>query len=150
MKNNFLKSIFWIRRENGHIKLTFLGLKISLKNFLINQLEDCCCIDNLDYFKSKGTNFKHPIGIVIHPDVEIGNNCTIFQNVTIGYGKYNEETRRNVPKIGNNVRIYANAIIIGGITIGDNVKIGAGSVVINDIPDNVTVVGNPATIINKN
>ena len=136
MKISFLKKIFNICKENGHIKLTVFGIKISFKNFLINQLEDCCCINNLEYFKSQGTIFKHPIGVAIHPDVKIGKNCTIFQNVTIGYGKYNEETERNIPKIGNNVRIYANAVVIGGINIGDNVKIGAGSVVINDVPDN--------------
>ena len=149
MKISFLKKIFNICKENGHIKLTVFGIKISFKNFLINQLEDCCCINNLEYFKSQGTIFKHPIGVAIHPDVKIGKNCTIFQNVTIGYGKYNEETERNIPKIGNNVRIYANAVVIGGINIGDNVKIGAGSVVINDVPDNAVVAGNPARIIHK-
>lgn len=143
----FFKSILWLYKENGHIKLNIFGIKISFRNFIVNQLEDCCCIDNLDYFKSKGTTFKHPVGIVIHPNVEIGNNCTIYQNVTIGYGKKNKETNKNVPIIGDNVKIYSNAVVIGGITIGNNVKIGAGSVVINDVPDNTTVVGNPARIV---
>jgi len=143
----FLKSILWFYKENGHIKLNILGIKISFRNFIVNQLEDCCCIDNLDYFKSQNTVFKHPVGIVIHPSVEIGKNCTIYQNVTIGYGKKNKETNKNVPIIGDNVKIYSNAVVIGGITIGNNVKIGAGSVVINDVPDNSTVVGNPARIV---
>ena len=143
----FLKSILWFYKENGHIKLNILGIKISFRNFIVNQLEDCCCIDNLDYFKSQNTVFKHPVGIVIHPSVEIGKNCTIYQNVTIGYGKKNKETNKNVPIIGDNVKIYSNAVVIGGITIGNNVKIGAGSVVLNDIPDNSTVVGNPARIV---
>lgn len=143
----FLKSILWFYKENGHIKLNILGIKISFRNFIVNQLEDCCCIDNLDYFKSQNTVFKHPVGIVIHPSVEIGKNCTIYQNVTIGYGKKNKETNKNVPIIGDNVKIYSNAVVIGGITIGNNVKIGAGSVVINDVPDNTTVVGNPAIVV---
>lgn len=142
-----LKKIICFYKENGHIKLNLFGLRISVRNFIVNQLEDCCCIDNLDYFKSQNTVFKHPVGIVIHPSVEIGKNCTIYQNVTIGYGKKNKETNRRVPTIKNNVKIYSNAVVIGGITIGNNAKIGAGSVVINDVPDNATVVGNPAIVV---
>lgn len=51
------------------------------------------------------------------------------------------------PILGNNVDIYANAVIFGGIKIGNNVKIGAGAVVNKDIPDNCTVIGNPLRII---
>lgn len=52
--------------------------------------------------------------------------------------------------IGKNVLIGANALVLGKITIGDNVKIGAGAVVLHDVPDNCTVVGNPARIIKTN
>lgn len=78
---------------------------------------------------------------------KIGENCSIYQQVTIGRGKSNGT--RNIPVIGDNVDIYAGAKIIGGITIGNNVKIGAGAVVTKDVPDNCTVVGNPARIIPK-
>ena len=60
------------------------------------------------------------------------------------------ETTLKSPVLGNNVYIGAGAKIIGGITIGNNVKIGAGSVVVKNVPDNCTVVGNPARIIKKN
>ncbi|WP_319502291.1 serine acetyltransferase [uncultured Draconibacterium sp.] len=66
---------------------------------------------------------------------KIGENCQIYQQVTIGHGNGGK------PIIGNNVRIYAGAIIIGGITVGDNVTIGAGTVVTKSIPANTTVVG---------
>ena len=76
---------------------------------------------------------------------KLGENCSIYQQVTLGRGKVNNG--RDIPIIGNNVSIYAGAIIIGGITIGDNVSIGAGTVITKDIPDNCTVVGNPFRII---
>ena len=144
-----LKNIIKIYKENAHIVIYFLGIKMSFKNLMINQLEDCCCISNLNYFKEQGVRFKHPVGIVIHPDVKIGKNCTIYQNVTIGYGKRNKETNRRCPVIGNNVKIYANSVLIGGITIGDNSIIGAGAVVISSVPKNSLAVGVPAKIVER-
>lgn len=76
---------------------------------------------------------------------EIGSNCIINQQVTIGYR--NNETP---PTIGNNVRIGANATVIGDVIIGNNVSIGAGAVITKNIPDNCVVVGNPAKIIKQN
>lgn len=75
----------------------------------------------------------------------MGKNCTVYQNVTIGRGKMIDGI--DVPIIGNNVTIYAGAIVIGGIHIGDNVKIGAGAVVVKDVPANSTVVGQAGRII---
>ncbi len=90
-----------------------------------------------------GLIIRHPNGIVIHPDAVIGPNCFIFQQVSIGTGSI-----PGVPIIGTHVDIGAGAKILGGIKIGDHVKIGANSVVISDVPDNCTVVGIPARIVN--
>ena len=85
----------------------------------------------------------HPNGIVIHPLAQIGPNCLIFQQVTIGTRGANLP-----PVIGGHVDIGAGAKILGPVTIGNYVLIGANAVVICDVPDGCTVVGNPARIIN--
>ena len=54
------------------------------------------------------------------------------------------------PRIGDNVSVGANAVIIGPIRIGNNVTVGAGAVVVKDVPDNAVVVGNPARLIKYN
>ncbi len=132
-------------KEDGRIKLNLFGIKIVFPNPLINRLEDCCCIENLKYLKKIGTKFPHPTGIVISKDAKIGKNCMIFQNVTIGIRSTKEKAK--APRIGDNVKIFAGAILLGDITIGDNVTIGAGAVVLDNIPDNATCVGNPAKVI---
>ncbi len=80
-------------------------------------------------------------GIFISRYAEIGENCWIYQNVTIG------EVNRKAPVIGDNCLIGAGAVIIGGIKIGSNVKVGAGAVVNTDIPDGCTVVSQAARIL---
>lgn len=83
----------------------------------------------------------HSFGVVIGNRVSIGDNCIIYQGVTIGKknGLY--------PKIGNNVIIYPSAVIVGDVNINDNAVIGAGSIVLNDVPENAIVAGNPAKIL---
>ena len=79
--------------------------------------------------------------IVIGSDVQIGDNCIIYQDVTIG------QNRGKYPTIGNNVIIYPGAKIIGNIIIDDFVIVGANAVVISDVPNNAIVAGIPAKII---
>ncbi len=81
-------------------------------------------------------------GLHISARVKIGKRATIHQNVTIGEGK-----ERNVPIIGDDVFIGANACIVGGIKVGNRVKIGAGAVVVKDVPDDTTVVAQPCRYI---
>jgi len=93
----------------------------------------------------KNLLIDHGSGVVIGETAIIGDNCTIYQGVTLG-GTGKESGKRH-PTIGNNVFIGSGAKILGNITIGDNVKIGANSVVLKDIPANSTAVGIPAKII---
>lgn len=90
-----------------------------------------------------GLLLPHPNGIVIHPEAEIGANCLIFQQVTIGAGG----PVRGVPRIGGHVDIGAGARILGGVSIGDHARIGANAVVLQDVPEGATAVGIPARIL---
>ena len=85
----------------------------------------------------------HPFASVINAK-SIGKNFEFRNSITIG-NKGNDN--RLIPIIGNNVKVGANACVIGDITIGDNVLIGAGAVVVKDVPSNVVVAGNPARVI---
>lgn len=89
----------------------------------------------------------HGMGIVIGETAEIGDDCTIYHQVTLG-GTGKDKGKRH-PNIGNNVMIGAGAKVLGPISIGDNVRIGAGAVVIKSIEDNATVVGVPENKIIK-
>lgn len=82
-------------------------------------------------------------GIFISRYAEIGENCWIYQNVTIG------EVNKKAPVIGDNCLIGAGAVIIGGVKIGSCVKVGAGAVVSTDIPDGCTVVSQSVRIIGE-
>ncbi len=140
---DLIKNIICIKKEDGNIVIKIIGIKIAFCNPLINRLEDVCCIPDLERLRKNKTRFPHPIGITINKGAVIGKNCTIYQNVTIGAGKNHKET----PIIGDNVIIFANAVIIGKITIGDNAIIGAGSVVLNNVEANTVVAGNPVKLI---
>lgn len=93
----------------------------------------------------KGLLIDHGIGVVVGETAEIGDNCTLFQGVTLG-GTGKERGKRH-PTLHNNVFVGAGAKILGNIEIGDNAKIGANAVVLYDIPDNSTAVGVPARIV---
>lgn len=89
-------------------------------------------------------------GTVIHERCKIGDNCEIYQNVTVGGNGKKDSPWSRVPIIGDNVKIYAGACLLGPITIGNNVVIGANAVVLCNVPDNSIAVGVPARIIVKN
>ena len=87
----------------------------------------------------------HGTGIVIGETAEIGDDCLLYQGVTLGgTGK---ETGKRHPTLGNNVLIGAGAKVLGPVYIGDNVRVGAGSVVLKNLPANATAVGVPAEIV---
>ncbi len=89
----------------------------------------------------------HGAGVVIGETAVVGDDCLLYQGVTLG-GTGKEKGKRH-PTLGNGVVVGAGAKILGNITIGDRVRIGAGSVVVRSVPPDCTVVGVPARIVRK-
>lgn len=90
----------------------------------------------------------HGTGVVIGETAIIGDDCTIYQGVTLGgTGKH---TGKRHPTLGNNVLVGCGAKILGPFKVGDNSNVAAGAVVLNEIPPNSTAVGVPATVVKQN
>ena len=92
----------------------------------------------------KGLVIDHGTGVVIGETTEIGDNCTIYQGVTLG-GTGKDVGKRH-PTLGDNVLVGAGAKVLGPILIDSNSKIAANAVVLKDIPQNSTAVGIPARV----
>lgn len=91
------------------------------------------------------------LGVVMHPQTIIGNNCKIYQNVTLGgNGKIiNGETQVGAPVLEDNVAVFSGACVLGPIRIGHDSYIGANCVVTRDVPPNSLVYGNPMIITSR-
>ena len=96
----------------------------------------------------EGFFIDHGTGVIIGETTIIGDNCTLYQGVTLG-GTGKEHGKRH-PTLGNNVMVGAGAKVRGSCKIGNNVKIGAGSVVLTEVPDGSTVVGVPGRVVRMN
>ncbi len=96
-------------------------------------------------FIGKGLLIDHGSGVVIGETAIIGDDCTLFQGVTLG-GTGKERGKRH-PTLHNGVFVGAGAKVLGNIEIGNNAKIGANAVVLTDVPDGATAVGVPAKVI---
>ena len=93
----------------------------------------------------KGLFIDHGMGVVIGETTEIGENCTLYQGVTLGgTGK---DTGKRHPTLGNNVLVGCGARVLGPFKVGDKARIAAGAVVLNEIPPDSTAVGVPAQVV---
>ena len=90
----------------------------------------------------------HGMGVVIGETTEIGDDCTIYQGVTLG-GTGKDVGKRH-PTLGNNVMVGAGAKVLGPVKIGSNTKIAANAVVLHEVPENSTAVGIPAKVVKRN
>ena len=90
----------------------------------------------------------HGTGVVIGETAVIGDDCILYQGVTLGGTGHH--TGKRHPTIGSNVLIGAGAKVLGPFTVGDNTNIAAGAVVLDEIPPNSTAVGVPARVVKRN
>ena len=103
----------------------------------------------------KNLFIDHGMGVVIGESSEIGDDVTLYHGVTLGgispsEHSDNQRNSKRHPTLRNNVIVGSSAQVLGPITIGKCARIGANTVVLKDVPDNATMVGNPAKNISTN
>jgi serine O-acetyltransferase len=128
------RNVFYIRLGGSKVIVIFLRLLCRPMPTLFINTKDV----------GPGLFFQHGFSAIVSAK-KIGKDCWINQQVTIGYSDAGEG-----PTLGDNVAVYAGAVVIGNITIGDNARIGANAVVVKNVPPDCTVVGVPAYIVRRN
>jgi serine O-acetyltransferase len=88
----------------------------------------------------------HGMGVVIGETAEVGDECTIYQGVTLGGTSLTRGAKRH-PTLGRGVIVGANSQVLGAFTVGDGARVGSNAVVIKPVPPGATAVGNPARVI---
>jgi len=90
----------------------------------------------------------HGFGVVIGETAEVGDDCTIYQGVTLGGTSLHKGAKRH-PTLGRGVIVGAGAKVLGGFTVGEGAKVGSNAVVVKEVPAGATAVGNPAHLIQR-
>ena len=139
---NVLKSVLDRFKDGGLTEVaTSVLIHLSNQNWILKKMS-CSISQDLP----ETVRLPHPVGIVIHANANIGENVSIYQNVTIGIKRGKSE----VPEIKDNVTLYSGSVVVGDVTIGENSLIGANSVVLDDIPPNSIAAGVPARVVAEN
>lgn len=144
LKSRFVLVMFRAAQLLGRWPLPF-----SLFRFLYQILIEWILGIELPWDTEVGRNLKlqHGLALVVNHETVIGENCILRHSTTIGNKKLKDGSYSASPKIGNNVDIGSNVVILGAIVVGNNAIIGAGSVIIKDVPVGAVVAGNPARVI---
>ncbi|MBL8323710.1 MAG: serine O-acetyltransferase [Rubrivivax sp.] len=90
----------------------------------------------------------HGMGVVIGETAEVGDECTIYQGVTLGGTSLTKGAKRH-PTLGRGVIVSAGAKVLGGFTVGDGARVGSNAVLLQPVPAGATAVGIPARILQK-
>ncbi len=95
-----------------------------------------------------GIRLEHPMGVVIHPRVRLGDAVTIKQHVTLGV-RWDASRDDSAPTIGSHAILGSGCQVLGPVTVGAGAQVGAGAVVLRDVPAQATAVGVPARILHR-
>lgn len=125
----WMRGFFWVGRFISHIGRFLTGIEIHPGAKL-----------------GRRVFIDHGMGVVIGETAEIGDDCTIYQAVTLGGTSLYRGTKRH-PTLGKGVVVGAGAKVLGGFTVGDGARVGSNAVVVKPVPAGATAVGNPARII---
>jgi serine O-acetyltransferase len=119
----------WLARFISHVARFFTGIEIHPGAII-----------------GRRVFIDHGMGVVVGETAEIGDECTIYQGVTLGGTSISKGAKRH-PTLGRGVIVGANSQVLGGFTVGDGARIGSSAVVVKPVPAGATAVGNPARII---
>ena len=123
------RDLYWLGRFVSHIARFLTGIEIHPGATI-----------------GRRVFIDHGMGVVVGETAEIGDECTIYQGVTLGGTSLTRGAKRH-PTLGKGVIVGANSQVLGGFTVGDGARIGSSAVVVKPVPAGATAVGNPARII---
>lgn len=127
----WVRKWFWLGRFLSHIGRFLTGIEIHPGAVI-----------------GRRVFIDHGMGVVIGETSEVGDDCTIYQGVTLGGTSLYRGEKRH-PTLGNGVVVGAGAKVLGGFTVGHGAKIGSNAVVVKPVPEGSTAVGNPARVLDQ-
>lgn len=125
----WLRGFYWLGRFTSHVGRLLTGIEIHPGATI-----------------GRRVFIDHGMGVVIGETAVVGDDCTIYQGVTLGGTSLYRGTKRH-PTLGRGVVIGAGAKVLGGFEVGDGAKVGSNAVVVKPVPAGATAVGNPARVI---
>ena len=125
------RRLYWLGRFLSHLGRFFTGIEIHPGATI-----------------GRRVFIDHGMGVVIGETAEVGDDCTIYQGVTLGGTSLYRGTKRH-PTLGRGVVVGAGAKVLGGFTVGDGARVGSNAVVVKPVPAGATAVGNPARVIGQ-